>query len=103
MYFIIDNFNNIIDEDKNEIGSKYLCDVLNANKLDYRKEYRIVEVDVEGQAYEGLNTLTYLYRNGIPYRLILNQLGNIMNIVSDIPKNNYGNYEVLTRWFIKED
>ena len=99
-YFVLDDYDNTIDEgdDYKRIEELMLC--LNKNKLG-DEAYRIVEVEVEGNLVEGVNILTYIYVNKIPKRLFLNQLRMVSDFVNEISiaSLEYKNYEVVSKWF----
>ena len=108
IHFLVDSLGNVIDATQNLFEAEYLRNVLkNQNPFNSvmggNIKYDIITLEVDGKPNNGLNALTYLYKDGIPYRIILNQLRNIVDITNETLKNTNGSYEVVTKWFISEE
>ena len=101
MYYILDSNNTLIDRNKSYMEMKVLSDILNSNSYNGNR-YRVLETKAEGKLCEGVNLITYIYYNGIPKRIFINQLRTVSDYVQELYKNeDYGNYEIRSEWIVK--
>ena len=101
MYYILDSNNTLIDRNKSYMEMKVLSDILNSNSYNGNK-YRVLETKAEGKLCEGVNLVTYIYYNGIPKRIFINQLRTVSDYIQELYKNeDYGNYEIRSEWIVK--
>ena len=101
MYYILDSNNTLIDRNKSYMEMKVLSDILNSNSYNGNR-YRVLETKAEGKLCEGVNLVTYIYYNGIPKRIFINQLRTISDYIQELYKNeDYGNYEIRSEWIVK--
>ena len=101
MYCILDSNNTLIDRNKSYMEMKVLSDILNSNSYNGNR-YRVLETKAEGKLYEGVNLVTYVYYNGIPKRIFINQLRTVSDYIQELYKNeDYGNYEIKSEWIVK--
>ena len=101
MYYILDSNNTLIDRNKSYMEMKVLSDILNSNSYNGNR-YRVLETKAEGKLYEGVNLVTYVYYNGIPKRIFINQLRMVSDYIQELYKNeDYGNYEIRSEWIVK--
>lgn len=101
MYYILDLNNTLIDKDKEYNKMKLLSDILNSNSYNGNR-YRVLETKAEGKLYEGVNLVTYIYYNGIPKKIFINQLRTVSDYVQELYKDeDYGNYEIMSEWIVK--
>ena len=101
MYYILDSNNTLIDRNKSYMEMKVLSDILNSNSYNGNR-YRVLETKAEGQLCEGVNLVTYIYYNGIPKRIFINQLRTVSDYIQELYKNeDYGNYEIRSEWIVK--
>ena len=101
MYYILDSNNNLIDRNKSYMEMKVLSDILNSNSYNGNR-YRVLETKAEGKLCEGVNLVTYIYYNGIPKRIFINQLRTVSDYIQELYKNeDYGNYEIRSEWIVK--
>ena len=101
MYYILDSNNTLIDRNKSYMEMKVLSDILNSNSYNGNR-YRVLETKAEGELYEGVNLVTYIYYNGIPKRIFINQLITVSDYIQELYKNeDYGNYEIRSEWIVK--
>ena len=77
-------------------STRIICSIINGNR------YRVLETKAEGKLYEGVNLVTYVYYNGIPKRIFINQLRTVSDYIQELYKNeDYGNYEIKSEWIVK--
>ena len=101
MYYILDSNNTLIDRNKSYMEMKVLSDILNSNSYNGNR-YRVLETKAEGKLCEGVNLVTYIYYNGIPKRIFINQLRTVSDYIQELYKNeDYGNYEIRSQWIVK--
>ena len=101
MYYILDSNNTLIDRNKSYMEMKVLSDILNSNSYNGNR-YRVLETKAEGKLYEGVNLITYIYYNGIPKRIFINQLRTVSDYIQELYNNeDYGNYEIKSEWIVK--
>ena len=101
MYYILDSNNTLIDRNKSYMEMKVLSDILNSNS-DNGNRYRVLETKAEGKLCEGVNLVTYIYYNGVPKRIFINQLRTVSDYIQELYKNEgYGNYEIRSEWIVK--
>ena len=101
MYYILDSNNTLIDRNKSYMEMKVLSDILNSNSYNGNR-YRVLETKAEGKLCEGVNLVTYIYYNGIPKRIFVNQLRTVSDYIQELYKNeDYGNYEIRSEWIVK--
>lgn len=101
MYYILDSNNTLIDRNKSYMEMKVLSDILNSNSYNGNR-YRVLETKAEGKLCEGVNLITYIYYNGIPKRIFINQLRTVSDYIQELYKNeDYGNYEIRSEWIVK--
>ena len=101
MYYILDSNNTLIDRNKSYMEMKVLSDILNSNSYNGNR-YRVLETKAEGKLCEGVNLVTYIYYNGIPKRIFINQLGTVSDYIQELYKNeDYGNYKIKSEWIVK--
>ena len=101
MYYILDSNNTLIDRNKSYMEMKVLSDILNSNSYNGNR-YRGLETKAEGKLWEGVNLITYIYYNGIPKRIFINQLRTVSDYIQELYKNeDYGNYEIRSEWIVK--
>ena len=101
MYYILDSNNTLIDRNKSYMEMKVLSDILNSNSYNGNK-YRVLETKAEGKLCEGVNLVTYIYYNGVPKRIFINQLRTVSDYIQELYKNeDYGNYEIRSEWIVK--
>ncbi len=101
MYYILDSNNTLIDRNKSYMEMKVLSDILNSNSYNGNR-YRVLETKAEGKLCEGVNLVTYIYYNGIPKRIFINQLRTVSDYIQELYKNeDYGNYEIRSEWIVK--
>ena len=101
MYYILDSNNTLIDRNKDYMEMKVLSDILNSNSYNGNR-YRVLETKAEGKLCEGVNLVTYIYYNGIPKRIFINQLRVVSDYIQELYKNeDYGNYEIMSEWIVK--
>ncbi len=101
IYYILDLNNTLIDKDKDYKKMKVLSDILNSNSYNGNK-YRVLETKAEGKLYEGVNLVTYIYYNGIPKKIFINQLRAVSDYIQELYNNeDYGNYEITSEWIVK--
>ena len=101
MYYILDSNNTLIDRNKSYMEMKVLSDILNSNSYNGNR-YRVLETKAEGKLCEGVNLVTYIYYNGIPRRIFINQLRTVSDYIQELYKNeDYGNYEIRSEWIVK--
>lgn len=101
MYYILDSNNTLIDRNKSYMEMKVLSDILNSNSYNGNR-YRVLETKAEGRLCEGVNLVTYIYYNGIPKRIFINQLRTVSDYIQELYKNeDYGNYEIRSEWVVK--
>lgn len=101
IYYILDLNNTLIDKDKDYKKMKVLSDILNSNSYNGNR-YRVLETKAEGKLCEGVNLVTYIYYNGVPKRIFINQLRTVSDYVQELYKNeDYGNYEIRSEWIVK--
>ena len=101
MYYILDSNNTLIDRNKSYMEMKVLSDILNSNSYNGNR-YRVLETKAEGKLCEGVNLVTYIYYNGIPKRIFINQLKTVSDYIQELYKNeDYGNYEIRSEWIVK--
>ena len=101
MYYILDSNNTLIDRNKSYMEMKVLSDILNSNSYNGNR-YRVLETKAEGKLYEGVNLVTYIYYNGIPKRIFINQLRTVSDYIQELYKNeDCGNYEIRSEWIVK--
>ena len=101
MYYILDSNNTLIDRNKSYMEMKVLSDILNSNSYNGNR-YRVLETKAEGKLCEGVNLVTYIYYNGIPKRIFINQLRKVSDYIQELYKNeDYGNYEIRSEWIVK--
>ena len=101
MYYILDSNNTLIDRNKSYMEMKVLSDILNSNSYNGNR-YRVLETKAEGKLCEGVNLVTYVYYNGIPKRIFINQLRTVSDYIQELYKNeDYGNYEIRSEWIVK--
>lgn len=101
MYYILDSNNTLIDRNKSYMEMKVLSDILNSNSYNGNR-YRVLETKAEGKLCEGVNLITYIYYNGIPKRIFINQLRTVSDYIQELYKNeDYGNYEIKSEWIVK--
>ena len=101
MYYILDSNNTLIDRNKSYMEMKVLSDILNSNSYNGNR-YRVLETKAEGKLCEGVNLVTYIYYNGIPKRIFINQVRTVSDYVQELYKNeDYGNYEIRSEWIVK--
>lgn len=101
MYYILDSNNTLIDRNKSYMEMKVLSDILNSNSYNGNR-YRVLETKAEGKLCEGVNLVTYIYYNGVPKRIFINQLRTVSDYVQELYKNeDYGNYEIRSEWIVK--
>ena len=101
MYYILDSNNTLIDRNKSYMEMKVLSDILNSNSYNGNR-YRVLETKAEGKLCEGVNLVTYIYYNGIPKSIFINQLRTVSDYIQELYKNeDYGNYEIRSEWIVK--
>ena len=101
MYYILDSNNTLIDRNKSYMEMKVLSDILNSNSYNGNR-YRVLETKAEGKLCEGVNLITYIYYNGVPKRIFINQLRTVSDYIQELYKNeDYGNYEIKSEWIVK--
>ena len=101
MYYILDSNNTLIDRNKRYMEMKVLSDILNSNSYNGNR-YRVLETKAEGKLCEGVNLVTYIYYNGVPKRIFINQLRTVSDYIQELYKNeDYGNYEIRSEWIVK--
>ena len=101
MYYILDSNNTLIDRNKSYMEMKVLSDILNSNSYNGNR-YRVLETKAEGKLCEGVNLVTYIYYNGVPKRIFINQLRTVSDYIQELYKNeDYGNYEIKSEWIVK--
>ena len=101
IYYILDSNNTLIDRNKSYMEMKVLSDILNSNSYNGNR-YRVLETKAEGKLCEGVNLVTYIYYNGIPKRIFINQLRTVSDYIQELYKNeDYGNYEIRSEWIVK--
>ena len=101
MYYILDSNNTLIDRNKSYMEMKVLSDILNSNSYNGNR-YRVLETKAKGKLCEGVNLVTYIYYNGIPKRIFINQLRTVSDYIQELYKNeDYGNYEIKSEWIVK--
>lgn len=101
MYYILDSNNTLIDRNKSYMEMKVLSDILNSNSYNGNR-YRVLETKAEGKLCEGVNLVTYIYYNGVPKRIFINQLRTVSDYIQELYKNeDYGNYEIRSEWVVK--
>ena len=101
LYYILDSNNTLIDRNKSYMEMKVLSDILNSNSYNGNR-YRVLETKAEGKLCEGVNLVTYIYYNGIPKRIFINQLRTVSDYIQELYKNeDYGNYEIRSEWIVK--
>ncbi len=101
MYYILDSNNTLIDRNKSYMEMKVLSDILNSNSYNGNR-YRVLETKAEGKLCEGVNLVTYIYYNGVPKRIFINQLRTVSDYIQELYKNeDYGNYEIRSEWIVK--
>ena len=101
MYYILDSNNTLIDRNKSYMEMKVLSDILNSNSYNGNR-YRVLETKAEGKLCEGVNLVTYIYYNGVPKRIFINQLRTVSDYIQELYKNeDYGNYEITSEWIVK--
>ena len=101
MYYILDSNNTLIDRNKSYMEMKVLSDILNSNSYNGNR-YRVLETKAEGKLCEGVNLVTYIYYNGIPKRIFINQLRTVSDYIQELYKHeDYGNYEIRSEWIVK--
>ena len=101
MYYILDSNNTLIDRNKSYMEMKVLSDILNSNSYNGNR-YRVLETKAEGKLCEGVNLVTYIYYNGIPKRIFINQLRTVSDYIQELYKNeDYGNYKIRSEWIVK--
>ena len=101
MYYILDSNNALIDRNKSYMEMKVLSDILNSNSYNGNR-YRVLETKAEGKLCEGVNLVTYIYYNGVPKRIFINQLRTVSDYIQELYKNeDYGNYEIRSEWIVK--
>ena len=101
MYYILDLNDSLIDRNKSYMEMKVLSDILNSNSYNGNR-YRVLETKAEGKLCEGVNLVTYIYYNGIPKRIVINQLRTVSDYIQELYKNeDYGNYEIRSEWIVK--
>ena len=101
MYYILDSNNTLIDRNKSYMEMKVLSDILNSNSYNGNR-YRVLETKAEGKLCEGVNLVTYIYYDGVPKRIFINQLRTVSDYIQELYKNeDYGNYEIRSEWIVK--
>ena len=101
MYYILDSNNTLIDRNKSYMEMKVLSDILNSNSYNGNR-YRVLETKADGKLCEGVNLVTYIYYNGVPKRIFINQLRTVSDYIQELYKNeDYGNYEIRSEWIVK--
>ena len=101
IYYILDSNNTLIDRNKSYMEMKVLSDILNSNSYNGNR-YRVLETKAEGKLCEGVNLVTYIYYNGIPKRIFINQLRTVSDYIQELYKNeDYGNYKIKSEWIVK--
>ena len=101
MYYILDSNNTLIDRNKSYMEMKVLSDILNSNSYNGNR-YRVLETKAEGKLCEGVNLVTYIYYNGVPKRIFINQLRTVSDYIQELYKNeDYGSYEIRSEWIVK--
>ena len=101
LYYILDSNNTLIDRNKSYMEMKVLSDILNSNSYNGNR-YRVLETKAEGKLCEGVNLVTYIYYNGVPKRIFINQLRTVSDYIQELYKNeDYGNYEIRSEWIVK--